>query len=123
MIANQTHIERRSDPRYLARIAIFNGPYQKELVTDYTVNVSTGGLFIETSKILPIDTLLTLKFKLPDMDSVITCTSRVAWTNEPPVLKKPSLPPGMGIQFIDLSLDDMHAIRLFLDKGELLPTW
>ncbi len=123
MFANQTHIERRSDPRYLARIAIFNGPYQKELVTDYTVNVSTGGLFLETAKILPVDTLLTLKFKLPDMDSVITCNSRVAWTNEPPVFKKPSLPPGMGIQFIDLSLDDLHAIRQFLNKGELLPTW
>ena len=123
MIVHQTHIERRSDPRYLARIAIFNGPYQKELVTDYTVNVSTGGLFIETPQILPVNTQLLVKFKLPDMDSVITCKSRVAWTNEPPVFKKPSLPPGMGIQFIDLSLDDMHAIRIFLDKGELLPTW
>jgi len=123
MIVKQTHIERRSDPRYLARIAIFNGPYQKELVTDYTVNVSTGGLFIETPKILPVDTLLMVKFKLPDVDAVITCKSRVAWTNEPPVLKKPSLPPGMGIQFIDLSLDDMHTIRHFLEKGELLPTW
>jgi len=123
MIVNQTHIERRSDPRYLARIAIFNGPYQKELVTDYSVNMSTGGLFIETQKILPIDTQLMVKFKLPDKESIITCKSRVAWTNEPPLLKKPSLPPGMGIQFVDLSLDDMHAIRQFLDKGELLPTW
>jgi uncharacterized protein (TIGR02266 family) len=113
----------RPDPRFLARIAIFNGPYQKELVTNYSVNVSSGGLFIETVKILPVDTLLLVKFKLPNMETVIVSKSRVAWINEPDSPKKPTLPPGMGIQFLDLSLDDMHAIRLFLDKGELVPTW
>ena len=115
--------KRRPDPRFSARIAIFNGPYQKELVTNYTVNVSSGGLFIETIKILPVDTLLLVKFKLPNMETVIVSKSRVAWINEPDCPKKPALPPGMGIQFLDLSLDDMHAIRLFLDKGELVPTW
>jgi uncharacterized protein (TIGR02266 family) len=123
MPGNQNHIERRSDPRFLARIAIFNGPYQKEVVTDYTVNVSSGGLFIETVKLMPVDTMLLVKFKLPNMDNVIACKSRVAWINEEHAPKKPSLPPGMGIQFLDLSLDDMHTIRLFLDKGELVPTW
>lgn len=123
MTENDNHIERQADPRFQARIAIFNGRYQKELVTDYTVNVSTGGVFIETAKILPVDTLLVVKFKLPDMDRIITCRSRVAWTNGPDELRKPSIPHGMGIQFIDLSLEDMHAIRLFIDKGKLVPTW
>jgi uncharacterized protein (TIGR02266 family) len=117
------HSKRRSDPRFLARIAIFNGPYQKEVVSNYTVNVSSGGLFIETTKILPVDTMLLVKFKLPNMDTVIVSKSRVAWTNELDSPKKPALPSGMGIQFLDLSLDDMHAIRLFIDKGELVPTW
>lgn len=115
--------DKRSDPRFLARIAIFNGPCQKIVITDYTVNVSSGGLFIETAKILPVDTQLLIKFKLPDMERVITCKSRVAWTNGPDTLKKPSLPPGMGLQFIDLSLEDMHAIRIYIDKGELVATW
>jgi len=123
MTEKQAHIERLSDPRFLARIAIFNGPSQKELMTDYSVNVSSGGLFIETVKILPVDTQLVVKFKLPGMDNVITCKSRVAWVNEPGALKKPALPQGMGLQFLDLSLDDMHAIRLFIDQGELVPTW
>lgn len=123
MSEKQEYSERRTDPRFLARIAIFNGPYQKEVVTNYTVNVSSGGLFVETAKILPVDTMLLVKFKLPDMDTVIVSKSRVAWTNEPDCPKKPALPSGMGIQFLDLSLDDMHAIRLFIDKGELVPTW
>lgn len=117
------HIARQSDPRFLARIAIFSGPYQKEVVSNYTVNLSSGGLFIETINIMPLNTMLMIKFKLPHKDTVIACKSRVAWTNEVNCPKKTSLPPGMGIQFIDLSLDDMNAIRLFIDKGELVPTW
>jgi uncharacterized protein (TIGR02266 family) len=123
MTVSQPTGERRSDPRFLARIAIFNGPYQRELMTDYTVNVSSGGVFIETGKLLEVDTLLTVKFKLPDQDRVISCTSRVAWVNEATAPKKPTLPPGMGLQFLDLAMEDMNAIRIFIDKGELVPTW
>jgi uncharacterized protein (TIGR02266 family) len=123
MTGIQTQVEKRSDPRFMARIAIFNGPYQKELLTDYTVNVSSGGLFIETSKILPVDTLLMIKFKLPDVETAISCKARVAWTNEADAPKKPSFPPGMGIQFLDLTQDDMHAIRMFVDRNELVAIW
>jgi len=116
-------MQNQHDPRYKARIAIFNGAYQKELLTDYSVNMSSGGLFIETDKILAVDMELIIKFKLPDTDTIISCKARVAWTNEPGALKKPSLPPGMGLQFIDLSLDALHFIRAFLDRGDLIPTW
>ena len=119
----QVHSESLPDPRYHARIAIFSGTEQKLLFTDYTVNLSSGGLFIETAKILPVDTQLIVKFKLPNKDNVISCNTRVAWINEPGELKKPSLPPGMGIQFLDLSLDDMHVIRAFIEKVGLVPTW
>jgi len=92
-------------------------------MTNYTVNVSTGGVFLEANDIFPVDTLLEIKFKLPDNDIVINCNARVAWTNEPAQLKKNSLPPGMGIQFVDLSLENLQAIRNFLKKGDLKPVW
>ena len=113
----------KTDPRFMARIAIFNSPDQTKIISNYTVNMSTGGMFIETDNFLPVDTSLTVKFKLPDHVAVITCTARVAWTNEPGNLRKFSFPPGMGLQFIDLSLNDMHAIRDYLNKGRLVPTW
>ena len=115
--------ERRSERRYSARIEIFYGLYQYDLLTDYSINLSTGGVFIESSRILPEGTEITVKFKLPDSDSIIVTNARVAWTNEPGLLKKEMLPPGMGLQFIDLSLDNMHLIRSFLEKGEFVPTW
>ncbi len=111
------------EPRRNIRLAIYCGVDQEELMTNYTVNVSTGGVFIEADDILPVDTSLVIKFKLPDNDSIITCNARVAWTNESGQLKKDSLPPGMGIQFLDLSLEHLQAIRNFLKEGNLTPVW
>jgi|SRR6185369_5503648 len=116
-------LDARANPRYLTRIAIFYGPYQKKILTDYSINLSTGGVFIETNMILPEGTELTVKFNLPISDVIITTRARVAWTNDPPELKKVSLPRGMGLQFLDLSIEDMHTIRRFLDTGEFVPTW
>jgi len=115
--------EKRSNPRFIARIAIFHGPYQKKILTDYSVNMSTGGVFIESNMILPEDSDVTVKFKLPNSDNIIVVKAIVAWVNDPSSLKKPSLPPGMGLQFLDLSLEDLHTIRAFLIEGNFQPTW
>jgi len=119
----QTPIEQRSDPRFLTRIAIFHGPYQDEILTDYSVNLSTGGVFIESEIILQEGEEITVKFNLPNSNAIIVAKARVAWVNDPSALKKPSFPSGMGLQFIDLSLADLHTIRIFLDKGNFKPTW
>lgn len=116
-------LDNRVNPRYLTRIAIFYGPYQKQILSDYSINISTGGIFIESSTILPEDTELTVKFNLQESDTIIVVKSRVAWTNDPGSLKKTSLPPGMGLQFLDLSTEDMYAIRKYLNKGDFVPTW
>ena len=109
--------------RFANRIAIFQGPYQKTIMLNYSVNLSTGGVFIETKNLLAVDTQLTIKFKFPDSDTVISCQARVAWTNEPGAPKKPGLPAGLGLSFTDLSLNDLHALRNHLHKGALIPTW
>jgi uncharacterized protein (TIGR02266 family) len=116
-------LDKRANPRYLTRIAIFYGPYQKKILTDYSINMSTGGVFIESSMILPEDTELTVKFKLPHSEAIIIAKARVAWINDPLDLKKLFFPAGMGLQFLDLPMEDMHAIRTYLDSGKFMPTW
>jgi uncharacterized protein (TIGR02266 family) len=111
------------EDRKKIRLAIYNGPDQQQLMTNYSVNMSSGGLFIETENIRSVDTPLVIKFKLPDTGRIITSKARVAWINEPGNLKKYSLPPGMGIQFIDLSLENLQAIRNFLRICEIKPVW
>lgn len=115
--------EQRPEPRFKVRLAIFYGLKHQKLMTDYAVNMSTGGIFIETENILPVGTPLFVEFMLPNNDMLITCKARVAWTNEPDVLKSSVHPPGMGLQFLNLSLENIHAIRNFFDKGGLAPVW
>lgn len=123
MLTDQIPPDKRSNPRFIARIAVFHGPYQNEILTDYSVNMSTGGVFIESSRILPENSGITVKFKLPNSDNIIVAKAVVAWVNEPLLPKKPALPPGMGLQFLNLSLDDLHTIRAFLAEGNFQPTW
>ncbi len=90
-------------PQYDSRIkvclTISDGPDQNKTITNYVVNMSTGGMFIETSDLLPVDTLLKVELMLPGK-TPITCKARVAWTNGPHPLKKQSLPYGMGLEFL-----------------------
>jgi uncharacterized protein (TIGR02266 family) len=112
-----------TETRKYIRLTIYNGPDQQNIMTNYSVNMSTGGVFIETSNLRRVDTPLVIKFNLPDNDVIITCKARVAWTNEPGQLKKLIYLPGMGIQFLDLSLENLQAIRNFLKEGDLKPIW
>jgi len=113
----------RSAPRIVAQLKIHFGIEPQMLLTDYSVNISTGGVFLRTKNLLPADTPLLLEFFLPNLASRIQCQGRVAWVNTPKNAKKPQLPPGMGIQFLDLSLEYMYAIREFIKQQCLAPQW
>jgi uncharacterized protein (TIGR02266 family) len=121
MLPDQEPLESRPDPRYLARITIFYGLDPEELLSDYSINISSSGVFIEASSILPEGTVLTIKFNLPNSTVVIYTHARVAWVNDPDNIKKSSLPPGMGIQF--LSTGNHPTISNFLKQSNLVPTW
>ena len=85
--------------------------------------MSTGGVFVETGMILQEDAELTVKFKLPNTDAIIIAKAKVAWINDPLELKDSTFPPGMGLQFLDLSIKDMHAIQTYVGIDKLSPTW
>jgi len=116
-------LEQRYEPRYKARLAISYGSEQQGLLTDYSINMSTGGIFIETVKPMPVDTTLYVEFMLPVHDAPISCKTKVAWTNEPGEIKSKGMPLGMGLNFLDLSLEHIHSIRVFIDEGGLEPAW
>ena len=111
------------DPRVNVRFVVYYGDGHDRAMSDYSVNMSFGGIFIESENVLPADTTLFVEFKLPVNNRRIKCKSRVAWTNEPENPKSSALPAGMGLQFTDLSLDDVHVIRKYIDEGGLRPMW
>ena len=112
-----------TETRKNIKLEVYYGPNQQTLMADYTVNMSIGGVYLETDTIRPVDTSLVIKFKIPGNNPIIVCKARVAWTNEAGHRKKFNLPPGMGIQFLDLSLENLQYIRNFLKEGDLKPDW
>jgi len=117
------HIQFRKTPRHIARLRVHFGTNQETLLTDYAINVSTGGVFIETTTFLPIDTIIAVEFILPQNVETIRCEARVAWANRPELMVNPNLPIGMGLQFINISLNDMKSIREYIRKEALMPFW
>jgi len=116
-------VQARVEPRFSARLKVHFGTEMKNVLTDYTVNLNTGGLFLATTNLLSIGTEMYVEFSLPDCDQPIYCRARVAWINDPDSLFKPELPSGMGLQFIDITLSAMDAIRSYISKKDLTADW
>ena len=117
------NIQFRKTPRHIARLRMHFGTNQETLLTEYSLNVSTGGVFVETENLLPIDTILALEFILPQNVETIRCNGRVAWVNRTELMVNPNLPVGMGLQFINIAINDMNAIREYIKKEALMPFW
>lgn len=117
------NIVARTPPRASARLRVHYGTGTQKLLVDYSVNLSTGGVFIESRELLPAETPLSLEFCLPEGKQPIRCRGRVAWVNTTDRPVSAGLPPGMGVQFLDLRLDDLHTLREFIKKECLHPSW
>ena len=117
------NIRFRTTPRFIARLRISYGENPEKLLIDYSINLSTGGGFIETTNYLQIDTILNIEFILPENERTICCKGRVAWVNHPELQVNPNLPAGMGLHFLDISLDDMNAVRRYIKQAALMPFW
>lgn len=83
--------------------------------TAFTQNVSEGGLFVATNEILPIGTVLEFSFTLAPDPSPIAVRGRVRWTREETDFTS-DVPPGMGIEFIDLAPDVQRRINEFIQR-------
>ena len=81
----------------------------------YIGNLAKGGLFVKTGKILPVDTLLNVEFTLPDSNHVIHTTGKVVWTRSKD-RSSDKIPPGMGVQFIDMSPEDEKLLKKYIES-------
>jgi uncharacterized protein (TIGR02266 family) len=72
-----------------------------------TRDVSAGGMFITARYPLPIDSYLTVNFRIRLKDAPMTCRARVRYTQAG---------VGMGIQFLDLSDEARDKLQQFVDE-------
>jgi len=101
--------------RVQTRLPVEYGLDEAALKTRYSVNLSPGGLFVATDEMVPVDSDLALRVEFPAGSRRLSCRGRVAWLNQPVLAsKKPHLPTGMGIQFAQLSANELTLVKGFL---------
>lgn len=84
----------------------------EDFLTDYTANISLGGMFIKTNNPLELDTRFRLSFRLPTEDRVIETIAVVRWRVAPGAAGP--MTPGMGVRFETLSPADRRAVDKML---------
>lgn len=89
-------------------------------ITDWAVNISKGGLFINSRNPLPVGTTVRLIISLPDTPFPFDLTGRVTRVSE---YDNPmNEVPGMGVEFVDIDEDKRARIERFVEKlREKLP--
>jgi uncharacterized protein (TIGR02266 family) len=81
---------------------------RESLINAYTENISSGGLYIKTPKPLQKGETLSIKLQIPDEPEPIKVEAVVAWSRTEG--GPDGEPPGMGIQFIQVSDSDRQKL-------------
>ncbi len=92
--------EKRRDERHPMRVRMdYRNRGGGDFLFEYTMNISKGGIFIETRDPLPVGTVVEMRFQPPGMEDVLEVAGRVVWLNEFRPDSEDNPNPGMGIQF------------------------
>jgi type IV pilus assembly protein PilZ len=83
-------------------------------ITDWAVNISKGGLFINSRSPLPVGTTVRLIVSLPDTAFPFDLTGRVKRVVEPD--NPAGDVAGMAVEFVDVDEDKKARIARFVEK-------
>ncbi len=106
-------IREHRQPSFFPVIISANGEEFKGKCLD----LSGGGMFLESNAEIPAGSQANLSFKLPNGPATeITCSAKVMWQNRKPNPMKPHYPHGLGIMFVELPVSVHKAILHLSDK-------
>ncbi|RKH53779.1 PilZ domain-containing protein [Corallococcus llansteffanensis] len=89
-------------------------------VTDWAVNLSRGGLYINTQQPLPVGTVVRLLVSLPGASFPVDLVGKVTRTTAQGT--PGSEVPGMAVEFVDVDDDKRSRIEAFVERlREALP--
>ena len=122
---NDSSVVKRTEIRLKSELRVYYGPTQQTILSGFSVDLSTGGLFLQTEYPLAINDRLILIFSLPDQEKSVSCDARVAWVNKDREsdAENNDYPSGAGLQFVDLSLEDVTAISGFVEYYGVEAAW
>lgn len=100
--------ERRKHPRF-AITAFVDWTGDELLLHHPVVNLSLGGLCIESTIAEPVGQRVELVLHFPDRLSVVTVVAEVVWN-------RPGRPAVMGLRFMDPDARSRAALQRYLDE-------
>jgi uncharacterized protein (TIGR02266 family) len=105
---------RRTMPRITLNVDI-GVQSENNFYTGFSEDISEGGLFMTTYDFKPIGTKVNFSFTLPS-GYLIMASGTVRWIREFNPMT-PDMPPGMGIQFDELSPEDRAEIENYINTN------
>ncbi len=104
--------ERRKSERGPAEIEVHYRTAQ-EFLSAYTQNISGGGVFVQTSRLLALNEEVLLRFTLPGISHRFEIPGLVVWSN--PTIRAASV--GMGIKFMKIEPAEVQMIDQFVKQA------
>jgi len=83
-------------------------------LTDWSTNISQGGLFINTRKTLPVGTAVRILVQLPGASFPFQLEGRVTRVTE--FANRANMVPGMGIEFTDVDEAKRRELEQFVAR-------
>jgi CheY-like chemotaxis protein len=116
IVTKYVDLEKRNAPRFKGKLSVHCSLPDGSSVVSEAYDISTGGFFLEFHRPLPASSVIAVHFELPTPPIEITCSARVAWVNTPGFPTKPAIPPGIGVQLLDMRPEWTSAITEFIHK-------
>jgi Tfp pilus assembly protein PilZ len=78
----------------------------------FIIDLALAGVFVEREEPIEVGEMVEVRFRLPGNEIPVSARCRVAWWHpESAPLVSKSLPPGMGLAFVEISDSDLAKIR------------
>lgn len=107
--------DRRKHPRYEVTFRV-KFKDAEAFLEEYGKNISKGGIFIKTSNLKEIGSLVRTIIELPETGEEIETDGRVVYLIDERIAREKNLTPGMGIQFLETGEEFKEKIERCLNK-------
>jgi uncharacterized protein (TIGR02266 family) len=87
---------------------------------EFSRNMSNTGIYLDTDKLLPIGTKMTLRFVVPNLDWVFEIKSKVIWNVQVTMDQRlDGKKDGMGILFESMDSQDQEKIDTYFKNFKI----
>jgi Tfp pilus assembly protein PilZ len=94
---------------FVRKVTLVRGPAEEEV---FVIDLGLTGVFVERPEPLPVGEQVDIRLSLPDSEIPLQARCRVAWWHpEGARLASKSLPPGAGLEFVEMSAADRVRLR------------